>query len=101
MIKKYFSYRKEWFFLLFYIAIGVILRIFTSINILPPCLWTSLFGVECPSCGMTRSFISLLQLDFQAAWAYNRGIVVVIPLFLFLIGHDIYTFLKKHNNEVI
>lgn len=26
------------------------------------------FGVECPGCGMTRAFLSALQLDFRSAF---------------------------------
>lgn len=30
-----------------------------------------LLGVSCPTCGMTRSFLSLLKLDIKGSLAYN------------------------------
>jgi hypothetical protein len=31
-----------------------------------------LFGVRCPGCGLTRSFVCLAHGDWAAAWAYHR-----------------------------
>jgi hypothetical protein len=33
---------------------------------------------------MTRALTSLAYLDFQAAWEYNRFVVVVAPLLLYI-----------------
>ena len=33
---------------------------------------------------MTRALFSLLHLDFTAAWNYNRLVVIVAPLLLYL-----------------
>jgi hypothetical protein len=35
------------------------------------CLSRVRFGVECPGCGLTRSFIHLARADFAAAWALH------------------------------
>lgn len=41
------------------------------------------FGVECPGCGLTRSFISLSRGDFSEAWKWNRvGWLLVVALLL-------------------
>lgn len=48
------------------------------------CLFRNLFGTECWGCGMTRALFSLLHLDFTAAWNYNRLVVLVAPLLLYL-----------------
>ncbi len=48
------------------------------------CLFRNLFGAECYGCGMTRALFSLLRLDFGAAWGYNRLVVVVAPLLVYL-----------------
>lgn len=32
----------------------------------------ALFGVECPGCGLTRSFIALAGGDFATSWNYHR-----------------------------
>ena len=40
---------------------------------LPHSCWSrSLFGLSCPGCGLTRSFIHLAHGDWQAAWAVHR-----------------------------
>ena len=41
--------------------------------IVPPlCVSREWFGVTCPGCGLTRSFIFLAQGDWQAAWTAHR-----------------------------
>jgi hypothetical protein len=41
--------------------------------VLPPlCLSRAWFGVSCPGCGLTRSFIFLAQGDWDSAWAAHR-----------------------------
>lgn len=44
------------------------------------CIFKNLFGICCPGCGLTRSFIAILQLDFYSAFNYN---ILGIPLFIF------------------
>lgn len=44
------------------------------------CLVHCLTGEECWGCGMTRALVSLIYFDFDAAWAFHRGVVVVAPL---------------------
>ena len=44
------------------------------------CVLKKLFGICCPGCGLTRSFKSILQLDFYSAFNYN---ILGIPLFIF------------------
>ena len=48
------------------------------------CLFRNVTGQECWGCGMTRALASLAYLDFQAAWEYNRLVVVVAPLLLYI-----------------
>lgn len=43
------------------------------------CILYNVFHVRCMGCGMTRAFISILQLDFIAAFNYN---ILSIPLFI-------------------
>jgi Protein of unknown function (DUF2752) len=35
------------------------------------CMTRRLTGLDCPGCGMTRSFIALAHGDLAAAWSYN------------------------------
>lgn len=39
------------------------------------CPFQFIWGINCPGCGMTRAWISVLRLDFKAAFQYH-------PLFL-------------------
>jgi len=35
------------------------------------CLWRRLLGLNCPGCGMTRSFVSLAHGDLAGAWRFH------------------------------
>jgi hypothetical protein len=48
------------------------------------CLIKTVWGRECYGCGITRAIISAVQLDFEAALRYNKLVVAVLPLFLFV-----------------
>ena len=50
-----------------------------------PCVFNELMGVNCPGCGITRMFLSLLEFDFKSAFYYNPFLFIVIPLNLFCI----------------
>ena len=43
------------------------------------CLFKKIFHISCPGCGLTRSFRSILNLDFINAFKYN---ILGIPLFI-------------------
>jgi len=40
-----------------------------------------LLGIPCPTCGITRSALALLSLDFRLSWYYHP---LTIPIFLVL-----------------
>lgn len=48
----------------------------------PRCMFYSLFNLYCPSCGNTRSVISLLNGNILAALRYNISIIVLLALAL-------------------
>lgn len=48
------------------------------------CLLKNLFGIECWGCGITRAVVSVMYFDFEGAWNYNRLVVVVLPLLIYL-----------------
>lgn len=37
------------------------------------CVFRLVTGVDCPGCGLTRCFISLMHGKFARAWAFNPG----------------------------
>lgn len=45
------------------------------------CMSYELLGIECPACGLTRSFISFARMDFARAFSFNR----VGPIFALLV----------------
>ena len=61
------------------IVFFVFLYILTKTFSVSLCPIKNIFKVSCFGCGMTRGFISILNLDFKAAFTYN---VLSIPLFV-------------------
>lgn len=49
------------------------------------CIWRDLFGISCPSCGMTRACAAALRGDFAAAFYYHPLWVTVLPTACLLI----------------
>ncbi|WP_229753690.1 DUF2752 domain-containing protein [Paenibacillus segetis] len=58
------------------------------------CLFTNVFGIPSPACGMTRAYMSLLQGDIRAAWIYH-------PLFLMPILICVLALCKKLSQPII
>jgi hypothetical protein len=48
------------------------LILWPQVELPPLCPSRSLFGVECPGCGLTRSFVALAAADLQESWRYHR-----------------------------
>ena len=57
-------------------------------------------GIPCPGCGMTRAWLSVLRLDFVAAFEYN-AMFWSIPLLCILLLLDGNLFRKKLWNNVV
>ncbi len=68
----------------------VILFILTKIFSVSLCPIKNLLGISCFGCGMTRGFISVLNLDFKTAFEYN---VLSIPLFISIALYFICSFI--------
>ncbi len=45
------------------------------------CVWKNLYGIDCPTCGMTRAFSSVLHGNFTHAFGYNKLVVVFFPVY--------------------
>jgi hypothetical protein len=52
--------------------------------VLPPlCLSRACFGVQCPGCGLTRSFIFLAQGNWQSSWeSHHLGWLLAVLVLL-------------------
>lgn len=62
----------------FVILIFLILTRFT-------CIIKLITGLPCPSCGMTRAYLSLLHLNIKDAWNYHPLFWFIPPVILFII----------------
>lgn len=84
-MKKHKTKSNFFIIILIFVIVGVIALIanFTGINI---CIFYNVTGVYCPSCGMTRSVISLMHLDFKDALMYNPMFIciplIILPFFI-------------------
>ena len=97
--------RKKWNLLIIFIIIALISflvdKFFDGRSI---CLFYNTYGVACPSCGMTRSYMALLHGDFHKAIYFHPLFWAVPSLFNFFnknkqINTD-KTSLKKVTNHI-
>ncbi len=53
-----------------------------------PCLVRHFTGVPCPSCGLSRAWLSVLRLDFASAFSYHPMFWAVPVLGIYLLRWD-------------
>jgi hypothetical protein len=53
----------------------------------PSCVPRALLGIQCPGCGLTRSFIHLAEGDWRASWRSHRLGVLVAAVVAFQIPY--------------
>lgn len=62
------------------LLVGCAYAIFVSLTGLAiPCVFHLVTGLQCPGCGVSRMCVSLLHLDFAAAWGYNPALLCLLP----------------------
>lgn len=49
-----------------------------------PCMFHEVTGLYCPGCGVSHMCLSLLSLNFQAAFQANAAIMLLLPLGLII-----------------
>jgi hypothetical protein len=68
----------------------------TAVTTGPPACWLrALCGIECPFCGMSRSFTALLHGDTASAFAFHPGgplLAVTLALFA---GAVLYVWIRR------
>ena len=62
-----------------------------------PCLVNVLTGLQCPGCGISRMFISLIEGDFVSAWYYNSCVLGMLPLFIYFAIRLSFGYVKKNS----
>ncbi len=61
------------------------------------CLFKRLSGMACPTCGLTRGALSLLQGEIAAAWLYNPLLFSIIAIFF---GHILVRLFFAHSVRI-
>ena len=79
-------------FFLYYIPINL-----DNINTI--CIFKQITGKNCWNCGMTHAFLSILHLDFQAAYQYNSKVIIVFPLTVGIYIYSWYKYIFKKGVE--
>mgnify|MGYP005757533529 FL=1 len=79
--------------LILFILIAFLLFV---LNIPVTCIFKSVTGISCPSCGMTRAFFAILQFNFIDAFFLN---ILSIPLFLFIVISVIIMIIEIFRNK--
>lgn len=59
------------------------------------CLSQVLLDTECPGCGMTRSVQHAVHFNFEKAWEFNKLIVIVLPILIYIWIKTLLVLLKK------
>lgn len=63
-----------------------------------PCIFKKVFNISCPTCGLTRSIISLLNLDIHSSLNYN---ILGIPIFLFITVSIVFSIIDIIRNKTV
>jgi hypothetical protein len=79
-----------------YFLFSTVLKATTEIDICIPCLWKSIFGIQCPGCGLTTAFISLIELDYRKAFDSNWLIFIIAPFGFYFMTLDYVKFRRKY-----
>ena len=65
------------------------------------CLSRIVFDVECYACGLTRAVQHAMHLEFAQAFAFNRLVVIVLPLLLVIWVKDVRRLYRLVRSEKI
>lgn len=63
------------------------------------CLYKNITGNDCFGCGITRAVLSILHFDFSTAFHYNKLVVIVFPLLVYVWGKKIVKLIKELKNN--
>ena len=81
------------------IFFGIIIFVFSNKF---ECPVKKYIGIPCPSCGLTRAFILLLQMKFKESFKMHPMLIFILPaIFLAFIQDNFYTHKNKFVNAYI
>ncbi|MBR4909861.1 MAG: DUF2752 domain-containing protein [Clostridia bacterium] len=82
------------------IAVGIIYALFVIVTQKSiPCVFNLITGLKCPGCGVTRMCVSIIKLDFYAAFRANPAIFCLLPLMALTAGRMIYVYVKYNRRR--
>lgn len=84
--------------ILLIVLIFIILICILGIKI--PCPFYMLTGLYCPGCGVTRCILSILKLDFYAAFRYNPLVFILLPFIFIYVVYKIYIWLFNKKDKL-
>lgn len=65
------------------------------------CLFKNIFHINCPGCGMTRAISSIFHGKWLTAFQYNKLVVIVFPLLMYISLKTIIKDLRRvHTREI-
>lgn len=79
------------------IAYGLFVM-YTGIGI--PCIFKLITGYECPGCGVSRMCMSLMKLDFKAAYNYNKVLFILSPFLILLFALNLYRYIRYNDSKM-
>lgn len=56
------------------------------------CFYKKFLGVECPGCGMQRSFIELLKFEFIESFILYPALIPTLMLIIYLVLHLLFKY---------
>lgn len=95
LIKSYIKSNVIMALVVIYLVFSAVLNALTNIDFCIPCIWKTVFGFNCPGCGLTTASIYLLKLDIKKAFESNWLIFIIIPFGLYYLAQDY----KKHKQK--
>lgn len=78
-----------------YILLSAGIKSVSGMDICIPCLWKTVFGFECPGCGLTTALTKLMQFNFSGAINANPLIFIIAPAILFFLMKDFKNFSNR------
>lgn len=78
-----------------YIIISVIIKSYWHYDICIPCLYKTIFGIECLGCGITSACVELTHQNFVGAYEENPLVFIIVPTLVIYIISDYKKFRRQ------
>ncbi len=65
-----------------------------------PCPIKKLFGISCPSCGITRMSVCFIHGKIRKAFHYNQVLPFILPILFIIFLRQKYRYILYDNNEL-